>query len=51
MKIVKVRRIGNDRVLTIPRHMKNNLKSDWMKVTVSDEGAFIYEPIPASEAI
>ena len=49
-QIVRVRKMGKDRVLTIPRRLKDNIKSDWMKVTVSTNGALVYEPVSVSEA-
>jgi len=48
-QIVKVRRMGQDCILSIPRHMIQNVKTNWMKVTISADGRLVYEPI--SEAI
>ena len=44
-QIVRVQRMGQDRILTIPRHMIDNIKTDWMKVTISARGALVYDPV------
>jgi hypothetical protein len=48
-QIVRVRKMGMDRILTIPRHMKGNIKSGWMKVTSSENGSLVYEPVMMQE--
>lgn len=45
MKLLKVRRMGRERVLAVPKHLTGKLSAEYMAVSMDNAGRLIYTPI------
>lgn len=46
MKLLRVRQVGHERILAVPKNLAEKLRASYVKVDMDDAGRLIYTPVP-----
>jgi hypothetical protein len=45
MKLLKIRQMGRERILVVPKHLTKKLAAEYMSISMDDDGRIIYTPV------
>jgi hypothetical protein len=46
MRVLRVRQMGRERVLAVPKMLAEKLQASYMAVSMDESGRLIYTPVP-----